>query len=271
MKKLKTIIPVIAATVILAGCAKEDVKPDQSSQTEDTKASEVTVPASEGQQEETTAAITVPASFNLSEDQQLQAFYNSRDTWLADDTFYYAISDLNSDSRLELIVSSLDFNGYKSVNHWYEVGVDGTVIEIPVTGDVNADKEPDIAQLDLDVYKDSAGNSFFVGCDMYRDGFGVSSYTYYKIALISDASGNDVLVTECLGSELFEITDSGEEYDNFYDKDGKLITEDELEELIASSGASCQTHMMSWKTLSEVQSITDYQGLADMRSIIAEV
>ena len=136
MKKLRTIFPLclLLAGLILTGCADSAQNPKPS---EETTTSAVTATASAIST--TSSAISASSSAMqpvdpLSIEGQLKTIAEAKDKIVTyddeDENYHYAITDLDQNGRLELIVSTgMIGTGHFTTNWYYEISKDGSKLK----------------------------------------------------------------------------------------------------------------------------------------------
>jgi len=273
VKKITLGIALIIAMTALAGCGNktESDETDVGTEPSDAALSAPSVTSDTG----ITGTSALTADFGLTQDEQLSIFFDNKDVWFVPDGFfYYAITDINNDSRLELIASACEGSGFYSTTYWYEVSADGSsVVEIPMEGAVSNDDltQPDIVETDLEIRYDSEGNPYLLGCDTARSGFSYASFWYYTLVFKTGEDGNNYFDTALVGYQTFEVTDEGEEINTYCQADGTSITEAQFDELIASYGPVNTSLVMDWGETAEVANFQNAQDLAGIMAVVAEV
>lgn len=232
MKDIKILIAdVLLCASVLAGCT-EDTQVTTQMSSEET--SDVT---------EYTSNTTEPSGAQIPEDltEQLGIIEEAYSTWapkldIPEDYdpgsvslsyhnyAFYAVTDLDGDLLLEIVVSEYDGGSGDFSRFWiYEVNEEGG---IELIGD---DPDPDFFMADLfemdeiDYYLDENGVRWNLASDSTLNGSYGSVVEYQRISI------SDGLVIETICRK--EHCTYQEDYYIFYDGDGNEISEDEFEEL----------------------------------------
>lgn len=172
-----------------------------------------------------------PASGNsntVNYDSQLQLIAEQAAVWMGDteliaEPYFYAVTDLDQNGRLEIIQSSCQGTGLYTYTNLWEVGPDETEIvpcQFPIA---EGDSQPDIITDPDAVYFDAANDCYFY---MFRDDIrnGAAEHTQNRIAFsLQDGVVTTALLARCHSVQ--ESPDSGAAT-AYTDADGNTIDED---------------------------------------------
>jgi hypothetical protein len=175
-------------------------------------------------QSESVSSIVDPTAY----DDQLRLIAAQAAVWMGDtevvaEPFFYAVTDLDQNGRLEIIQSSCQGTGLYSYTSMWEVSADGTELVPCQLSIAEGESQPDIiADPDM-VYFDKAQDCYFY---IFRDEIrnGAAEHYQSRIAL----SLQDGVVTTTLLGQSSTIYASGGEtaVTTYTDADGNTIDED---------------------------------------------
>jgi hypothetical protein len=161
-------------------------------------------------------------------DKQLQLIANQASVWIGDtesvaEPFFYAVTDLDQNGRLEIIQSSCQGTGLYTYTNLWEVDANGTELIPCQLSIAEGDSQPDIIADPEIVYYDETGDCYFY---IFRDEIrnGAAEHYQSQIAL----SLQDGVVTTTLLSQMSTIYTSGgaNVVITYMDADGNTIDED---------------------------------------------
>ncbi len=183
---------------------------------------------------------------------QLQLIVDSKSTWYEEpysenEFFYYSVTDLDQNGRLEVIKSIQEGSGFFTYTNYYEVTEDGTELK-ELTGRAyeyvtDTEDQPDLG-FDKVVYLDPATNYYYyLARNDIREVF--ESATVVDMAI--SIQGEDICI-ETIGSYVEEFEDNFEGPITYYNAKGDVITEQEAGTLRATRFAEMEpmTLSMDW-------------------------
>ena len=144
--------------------------------------------------------------------------------------WHYAVTDFDMNGRLEIVTSEVAGTGMYTTSKFYEVSEDFTSIE-EVKWDFPAgDSEPDITVEMADAFMDKdKGEYYYIFDDVLNVSAADIHETLYSLCLKDGEMKSSVI-----GSSHMYSSDDGENVETEYkDKNGKIVTLEEYEELDA--------------------------------------
>jgi hypothetical protein len=160
-------------------------------------------------------------------DSQLQLIADSVATWMGDtelvaEPFYYAVTDLDQNGRLEIIQSSCQGTGLYTYTSLWEVDANGTELVPCQLSIAEGESQPDIITNPDMVYFNEANDCYFyIFCDDIRDG--AAEHYQSRVAI----SLQDGVVNATLLGQMHSIYASSDAVTTTYtDADGNAIDED---------------------------------------------
>jgi hypothetical protein len=161
-------------------------------------------------------------------DKQLQLIADQAAVWMGDtesvaEPFFYAVTDLDQNGRLEIIQSSCQGTGLYTYTNLWEVDANGTELIPCLLSTAEGDSQPDIiADPDIVYYDETSDCYFYIFRDEIRNG--AAEHYQSQIAF----SLQDSVVTTTLLSQMSTIYTSGGENAviTYTDADGNTIDED---------------------------------------------
>lgn len=219
------------------------------------------VPAKETVSEEKK---TEPAAEVYSIGRQLELFAAQTDLWApeveyANDWYCFTVTELDSDDKLDLIVSNFGGTGFYTYSHFYEIDEHGQVTELE-TDFAEGDSQPDLIDDEMTVYCASLPegvSQYFITGDYIK----VSPREYYTdiraLSMVDDRLTQTVLARS---SEIYE----GEELQvniTWLDADGNEITEEKYHSAAADYfeplGYEKKTAIFAWKDIEDLQGLSE--------------
>lgn len=182
--------------------------------------------------------------------------------WLSYDTgAQYAVTDLNDNGLLELVVSSLQGTGLFTTSYYYEVNEDGTGVTEWTGNDPEHLYEPDIAgEAEAPVYVDSDGVRHYIFDDYSRNGYAENGTMRYAVVY----SGGQIEYT-ILADRYAVYNDERQDFDTTYtDADGNAITEEAYNAIADTvfSGMERKTAHFGWESYSDWAAAPSNEALA---------
>lgn len=175
---------------------------------------------------------------------QLQIIANNTVVWMGDtegiaESYYYAVTDLDQNGRLEIIQSSCQGTGLYTYTELWEVDADGTGI-VPCEYSIDeGDSQPDIITNSVRVYFDGENDCYFY---IFSDDIRNGAAEYYQNQVAFSLQGG-VVTTTLLGQShsIYASFDSGA-VSTYTDGDGNTIDE-EAYNVLADKAFIGQTSM----------------------------
>jgi hypothetical protein len=159
-------------------------------------------------------------------DIQLQLIADNIEVWMGDtelvaEPFFYAVTDLDQNGRLEIIQSSCQGTGIYTYTNLWEVDANGTKLIPCQLSIAEGDSQPDIITNPDSVYFDETNNCYFyIFGDYIRDGAAENYQSWVALSL------QDCAVTTMLLGQKHSIYTSQENCVTTYtDADGNTIDE----------------------------------------------
>ena len=162
------------------------------------------------------------------EEEQLELIMNNIPTWhdeeYSEEGPRYAVTDLDHNGRLELIMSKMEGTGMYTYSQFYEVSEDRKSLNRVKWEPEVGESEPDIGVETVDAYYDAASDTYFyIFDDVIRAGFGESMDTVMSLCLVKGE-----IKTETIASQHQLVGEDGESVETTYKlADGTFITSDE--------------------------------------------
>lgn len=210
MKKIITILLAVLMMLTAAGCS--EATPSQ------TEEPEAIVPSPEVSLQPET----------LSQEQQRQLIMDSYESWRAQDEYYspwyYSITDLDHNGRLEVIAASMQGTGLFTFATLWEVNEEGTAL---VSCQSNLDEWqdwPDIIRNEFPSYYDSTSGKYYYVCG--NDTRNGAAEHYFSQCVLCLYEGQLEIKTLCYGSEIYSDPDA-EPVVSYSTADGQPLTEAE--------------------------------------------
>lgn len=204
-----------------------------------------------------TGCAKAPEVHSISSDEQIAVLAEKLSTleneidWLSyEPSTQFAVTDLDGNGLLELVVSSMQGTGLYTYSHYYEVNEDGSgVTEWRQSGD-ETESEPDIGVCDVTVRTGADGVRHYQFEDYIRNGYAENWLGLYDVVY----SGGAVQLTLLAGRNAV-IREGTDEFDmTFYDADGNEITEAEFD-AIADTMLDGMTAHIGWAGYEEVKGL----------------
>lgn len=181
--------------------------------------------------------------------------------WLSYETgTQYAVTDLNDNGLLELVVSSIQGTGLFTTSYYYEVNEDGTGVTEWETNEADSFSEPDIGVYDAAVYVDDSGIRHYIFEDYIRSGWMGNWSGLYGVVY-----GNGQIEYTLLASRDAVYQESTQNYDTTYtDADGNAITEEAYNAIADTvfSGMERKTAHIGWSPYSDWAATPTVDALA---------
>ena len=180
-------------------------------------------------QTENTGTQTEEARPKVTDAEQRQLIEQYADLWTVKDSpdpWFYAITDLDHNGRLEVIAASMQGSGLFTYANFYEVSEDYSQLVSCQTSGEEWETWPDLIQETLPCYYDSASGRYAYVCeDMLRNGA-----AYYDQTLTAIWLENGRVQQEPLANKTTVYTDEASEPQITYqDAEGNPITQEEYE------------------------------------------
>lgn len=177
----------------------------------------------------------------------------------ANDWYCFTVTELDSDDKLDLIVSNFGGTGFYTYSHFYEIDEHGQVTELE-TDFAEGDSQPDLIDDEMTVYCASLPegvSQYFITGDYIK----VSPREYYTdiraLSMVDDRLTQTVLARS---SEIYE----GEELQvniTWLDADGNEITEEKYHSAAADYfeplGYEKKTAIFAWKDIEDLQGLSE--------------
>ena len=175
------------------------------------------------------AAAQAEAKPKVTDAEQRQLISQYADLWTVKDSaepWFYAITDLDHNGRLEVIAASTQGTGLFTYANFYEVSEDYSQLVPCETSGEEWESWPDLIQESLPCYYDGASGRYAYVCeDMLRNGA-----AYYDQTLTAIWLENGRVQQEPLANMTTEYTDPDSEPKiSYQDAEGKPITREEYE------------------------------------------
>jgi hypothetical protein len=201
--------------------------PGQSASASETSGTETSDAETLGTETSGTETSDIETSDTTNYDSQLQLIADNAAVWMGDteliaEPFFYAVTDLDQNGRLEIIQSSCQGTGLYTYTSLWEVDANGTELVPCQLSVAEGESQPDIiADPDM-VYFDEAGDCYYyIFHDDIRDG--AAEHYLSRVAL----SLQDGVVTTTLLCQMHSVYTSSEDVTTTYtDADGNAIDED---------------------------------------------
>ena len=170
--------------------------------------------------------------------------------WLSyESSTQFAVTDLDGNGLLELVVSSMQGTGLFSYSHYYEVNEDGSGVtewQWPQP----MESEPDIGYADMAFYSDEDGVRHYRLEDYIRNGYAENWLGLYDVVY-----RDDMIEQTLLAERYAVIRDGSDEFDmTFYDGNGQEITEAEFD-AVANTMQTGQTAHIGWMGYDQVKGL----------------
>ena len=206
-KVIRTIIPLCIAA-ILCGCSGNS---ESVSEKSDVQASSV-----------------ASSDHEITVDDQLMTFYNTREQWEIVDGQYdngaegieftggysYAVTDIDEDGNLEILMSGVAGTGHYSTNVFYEFSGIDKIEKMDTSGFGIDESEPDISEDYLAGFVDYQGETSYLFKDYQGYGAGCGRINYYSVSVKENSFS-----TNLIGFVVYY-----DDSTSYYDKEGKLIS-----------------------------------------------
>lgn len=169
--------------------------------------------------------------------------------------FYYTVTDLNHNGRLELIATICEGSGLYSINKFYEIdeALDDLVVVQYVHDEVES--EPDLTYFFVPVYHDPSNDTY---CYIFNDLLRSGAMEYYtgKYAISID---DDKIVQKFLAGKTYYYGDEDEVQIDCKDADGNEITEIEYESMEQSFYTNYESGVaaIDWKRFESVEEVAN--------------
>lgn len=182
--------------------------------------------------------------------------------WLSyDPSVQYAVTDLNDNGLLELVVSFIQGTGLFTTSFYYEVNEDGTGVTEWTGDDPEHLYEPDIAgEAEAPVYVDSDGVRHYIFDDYTRNGYAENGATRYAVVY-----GGGQIEYTALAKRYAVYNDERQDFDTTYtDADGNEITEEAYNAIADTvfSGMERKTAHIGWALCSDWAAAPTVDALA---------
>lgn len=160
-------------------------------------------------------------------DNQLQLITANADVWMGDteriaEPFFYAVTDLDRNGRLEIIQSFRQGTGLYTCTQLWEVDLNKTVLVPCQLSEYEEDSQPDIISDDpISVYFDEVNNCYYyIFDDNIRYSAGESRQNLLSVSL------HNGIVTTTLLAQSYSVADSNSDMTTTYkDANGNTIDE----------------------------------------------
>jgi len=205
----------------------------------------------------------------------LQTFYNTRDQWeLVDGTYddgnegitfndgySYAVTDIDDDGNLEILMSGMAGSGHYSINVFYEFSDIDTIEKMDTKGLEFNGSEPDISGDYLARFVDDQGNINYLFTDYENYGASGGKTNYYSVT-VEDNS----FLTSLVG-----YAESDQGTTSYYDDEENRISLNGLNWQIERTFKEENFKSISWfydVTLDNIKA--SYDAIADYKDITLE-
>lgn len=187
--------------------------------------------------------------------------------WLDESGVQYAITDLNGNGYLELVVSSIQGSGLFTHSYYYEVNesCDGTTYWISTMGEDAS--EPDIGVYDVTVYVDTDGVRHYLFDDYIRNGYTENWLGKYDVTY-ENGQVYATLLASCTNIYQQET----EEFDfTCTDADGNPISSETFDAIAGTvfAGMEQLTVHIGWASYSEWTSEPSIETLAQSYALFS--
>lgn len=172
---------------------------------------------------------------------------------------YYAVTDLDQNGRLEIIVSDMGGTGSYSYSRFYEVNEQHDGLTECETDFIEGSSQPDIIVENTDAYYDTAKNIFYyIEKDFIK--LSATEYNTYISAICLDEGK---LITTAISN----MTETYPEYKVVYkDAAGGEITEAEHKMLVEQRFKNCDRYVagFGWQDMSEMETVTEKESMVNL-------
>ena len=247
---LKLIPALILSSVLLSACAVKQPEPVNTPAPTPTQDIYASAPAQAPAPTPTPAPTPVPTPTPMPEAEQRALIERSRSIWEPDleyETWYSAITDLDRNGRLEILLASLQGSGlYTWVNVW-EVNENCSGLTLCQDNTGEGEAWPDIIKETLTQYRDPVSGRYTCVCEDYmRDGA-----AHYLTSLDSFCLDKGQIDVKVLASKDELYSEDGSSTVRYYDANGAEITADAWNsaEQNAFVGQERGTLTLSWTQL----------------------
>lgn len=182
--------------------------------------------------------------------------------WLAyESSAQFAVTDLNDNGLLELVVSSMQGSGLFTYSYYYEVNEAGDGVTQWVQNPEEDTSEADIGVYDVTVYVDESGVRHYLFDDYIRNGYAENWLGLYDVVY-----GGGTVTPTLLASRNAVIREGTDEFDmTFYDAGGSEITEAEFDAVPDTAFADMEKHTahIGWALWSDLGDLNNNPALVD--------
>ena len=254
MKKLISIFLISMLVLSLCAC---DLIPGSGRETEKPTEPEsfTEEPATELTTEEPTTVPTEPEPV-LSVEEQIALFVSNRDMWYPKEDYYvpysYAVTDLDQNGRLEILVNVCMGTGFFSQNSAWEVNEAGDGISS--CGEIFEDQtsQIDLGATTVPVYLDAEGTLYYIVSDYIREGWAYNVTLDFSMQLQEGQ-----LVIRPLASAACEAYEDGTQIFTYRSGSGDEISQEEYEQMADTVFAEAKAMVATFGWQSKVLEETD--------------
>ena len=243
-KKLKWIL--LSLCMVLSGC-NLDTEP-AAQEKEEIKVEIETEARTETERE--TEAVIVPGS---TETEQLVLLAENKDLWAIDPDYIsevcqYAVTDLDHNGRLEIIVSDFGGTGQYTFSRFFEVNRTFDGVEECSTDFAEGDSQPDLMYMNWKTFRDENGKDHYVLYDQLK----ISATEYYES--IRDLVLEDGKISAGLIANKMTVYSPEGESAECQDEDGNVISVQEYEDAaeVYFAGYQQDVAILGWQDMREL-------------------
>lgn len=181
---------------------------------------------------------------------------------------FCAITDLDGNGRLEVIVSSIRGTGVFSYSRFYEVNEACDEVVECETDFIEGNSEPDLLMFNWEVYRDAAGQSFYVLADDMKNG----AAEYYQFIYALSLQDGRISSTLLAGHSC--IYEDSIPKKQFRDSAGREITEQQYNRAAEAyfAGYSHSVVSIGWQDMRELPEDAEgiYEKLCQSHKVYSE-
>ena len=196
-------------------------------------------------------AVILPGS---TEAEQLALLAEHKDLWAIDADYIsevcqYAVTDLDHNGRMEIIVSDFGGTGQYTFSRFFEVNASFDGVEECSTDFVEGDSQPDLMYTNWQTFLDENGKYHYVVYDQLK----ISVAEYYEN--IRDLVLEEGQITSALIADKFTVYSQEGEDAECQDGDGNEISVQEYEEAVDSYFAGYRKSVvdLGWQDMRELE------------------
>ena len=201
--------------------------------------------------ERETEAVTMPGS---TETEQLVLLAESKDLWAVDPEYIsevcqYAVTDLDHNGRLEIIVSEFGGTGQYTFSRFFEVNRTFDGVEECSTDFEEGDSQPDLMYTEWQTFLDEEGKYHYAVYDQLK----ISAAEYYEN--IRDFVLAEGMITSVLIADKMTVYTQEGENTECQDADGNPLSVQEYEDAVRKyfTGAQESVTGLVWQDMRELE------------------